>query len=140
MAQNEKVFAGVRSDIVRDAKLLQQIVKNKYGIDILYIWGLKTFAQQASIYASGRTKPGKIVTNAKAGESYHNYGFALDFCILTNGKADWKCIEKYKLVGQEAVKLKFTWGGNFKSFKDYGHIERNYGFTIKDLLAGKRPK
>ncbi|MBH8600228.1 M15 family metallopeptidase, partial [Thermoactinomyces sp. CICC 23799] len=46
----------------------------KAGLDILITDGLRTFAEQNELYAQGRTKPGKIVTNAKAGQSYHNFG------------------------------------------------------------------
>src|SRR6185369_2121751 len=51
---------------------------------------LRTFIEQDALYAKGRTiinpdgaspvKPmGNIVTRAKGGESFHNYGLALDF-------------------------------------------------------------
>ena len=49
--------------------------------------GLRTFAEQDALYAQGRTKPGKKVTNAKGGQSVHNYGFACfseDTRVLTN--------------------------------------------------------
>ena len=49
--------------------------------------GLRTFAEQDALYAQGRTKPGKKVTNAKGGQSVHNYGFACfseDTRVFTN--------------------------------------------------------
>jgi hypothetical protein len=52
---------------------------------------LRTIAEQDALYAQGRTKPGKKVTNAKGGQSYHNFGLACfsdDTEILTN--EGWK--------------------------------------------------
>ena len=50
---------------------------------------LRSGAEQDALYAKGRTEPGKIVTKARAGQSAHQYGLALDFVILDAGKADW---------------------------------------------------
>ena len=59
------------------------------GIEILVTSTLRTFDEQAELFAIGRTKPGDIVTNAKAGESWHNFGLAFDVVPLVNGKAIW---------------------------------------------------
>ncbi|MED0738884.1 M15 family metallopeptidase, partial [Aneurinibacillus thermoaerophilus] len=53
------------------------------GIYVLITQGYRSIAEQNELYAQGRTKPGKIVTNAKGGTSYHNYGLALDFALYT---------------------------------------------------------
>ena len=50
--------------------------------------GLRTFAEQDALYAQGRTKPGAKVTNAKGGQSIHNYGLAVDIYPVINGKID----------------------------------------------------
>lgn len=47
-----------------------------------FAYTIRTFAEQEALYAQGRTKPGKVVTNAKAGMSYHNYGLAVDIVLL----------------------------------------------------------
>ncbi len=52
--------------------------------------GLRTFKEQDALYAIGRTLHGKKVTNAKGGQSIHNYGFAVDICLIIDGKtASW---------------------------------------------------
>ena len=51
--------------------------------------GFRTFALQDALYAQGRTTPGAIVTNAKGGQSPHNYGLAVDVTLLTPRGADW---------------------------------------------------
>ena len=46
--------------------------------------GYDTYGAQMAIWAQGRTKPGKIVTNAKGGQSAHNFGIAIDFVLDKN--------------------------------------------------------
>src|SRR3977135_4181957 len=60
------------------------------GHTIEVVQGLRTFAEQDALFAQGRTKPGQIVTNAKGGQSNHNYGLAVDLCPLIDGKPQWK--------------------------------------------------
>lgn len=59
------------------------------GIDILVTCTTRTMDEQARLYAQGRTIPGHIVTNAKPGQSAHNYGLAVDIVPLVDGKPDW---------------------------------------------------
>lgn len=59
------------------------------GIEIIVTCTLRTDAEQTALYAQGRTLPGHIVTNAKAGQSAHQYGLAIDVVPMVNGKPDW---------------------------------------------------
>ena len=59
------------------------------GFTIRISQGLRTWPQQDTLYQQGRTTPGSIVTHAKAGESYHNYGLAIDFVPIENAEAIW---------------------------------------------------
>jgi peptidoglycan L-alanyl-D-glutamate endopeptidase CwlK len=95
--------------------------------------GLRTWDEQAKLYAQGRTIAGKKVTNAKPGQSIHNYGLAVDICLMIDGKtaswdtakdwdndriADWyECVKIFAKHGWE-------WGGNWKTFKDLPHFEK----------------
>ena len=38
----------------------------------------RSIERQNELFAQGRTAPGAIVTNARGGQSMHNYGLALD--------------------------------------------------------------
>lgn len=51
-------------------------------IEPLIYCGRRTMEEQAALYAKGRTAGGKIVTKARPGESYHNYGLAFDWVPL----------------------------------------------------------
>lgn len=105
---------------------------------------LRTFEEQEQLYAIGRTKPGKIVTKANPGQSYHNYGLAVDFCLLTNqgGEASWNRAAdlniNQKSDWDEIVSLfkhyGWEWGGDWASFKDYPHLQKTFGYSTADLL------
>ncbi|WP_272945308.1 M15 family metallopeptidase [Paenibacillus gorillae] len=121
----------------------------KIGITILITDGMRTSEEQDRLYEQGRSKSGPIVTNVRGGESYHNYGLAIDFALRTvednsvvwdmeydgngNGKADWMEVVAI------AKKLGFTWGGDWKNFRDYPHLQMDFGYSIADLKRGKRP-
>ena len=49
------------------------------GIDVLITSTYRDAESQNALYAQGRTTPGKKVTNAKGGQSFHNWKVAFDF-------------------------------------------------------------
>lgn len=137
---------------------IREIVKKAYleacdkltGRAILRLsYTLRTFAEQDGLYAQGRTKPGKVVTWVKGGESYHNYAMAWDIVLLldkdgngtyetasweTNvdfdgdGQADWReVVESFTKIGAE-------WGGNWgKPKTDEPHFQITLGHSIHSL-------
>ncbi|WP_238403948.1 M15 family metallopeptidase [Paenibacillus paridis] len=118
------------------------------GIDILISDGFRSSEEQDAIYAKGRTAEGQVVTQVQGGHSYHNYGLAIDFALRTkkgevvwdmeydgnkNGKADWMEVVAI------AKKLGFSWGGDWKNFPDYPHLQMDFGYSIRQLRNGQRP-
>lgn len=98
------------------------------GINVQVAQALRTNEEQQALYDIGRTKPGKIVTNAKPGTSFHNYGVAVDlFFINDKGEAYWdvKAFKKVWAIAQELGLNKegLVWGGEFKSLVDYPHFQ-----------------
>lgn len=70
---------------------------------------------------------GNHVTSARAFQSKHQYGLAVDLAPVRDGKLliserDPWAMEAYLALGEEAAKAGLTWGGNWW-FKDYGHVE-----------------
>lgn len=66
------------------------------GIDLLITCTFRSPQVQAQLYAQGRTAPGRIVTNARPGQSSHNYriagmpaSLAIDVVPLRHGKPVW---------------------------------------------------
>lgn len=114
------------------------------NIAIRIVQGLRTFPEQDNLY---NQKP--KVTNAKAGQSYHNYGLAIDFALLidtnNDGKYDvlsWDTLKDGDKDGlpdwKEVVKVfeaaGYEWGGAWSSFKDAPHLEKRFGLHWKELL------
>lgn len=105
------------------------------NVQIIVTQSLRTFAESDALYAQGRTKPGAIVTKAAAGQSYHNYGLAFDFEMLTNGKPDWTVGPNWMKVVEIMKKHGFSWGGDFpEGFHDNPHFENHYGINWRKLL------
>ena len=135
----EKKLVGVHPLVATKAR---QLIERAYreGINVIITQGFRTIEEQNALYAQGRTKPGKIVTNARGGYSYHNFGLAFDFAVLNaDGSVNWNVDEKWKRVGAIGKSLGLEWGGDWKDFKDYPHFQMTFGLSLADLRAGKRP-
>lgn len=99
------------------AKALKMIeLAAEEGVTIRVSQGLRTFDEQNALFGK-RPK----VTNAKGGQSSHNYGVATDFVVYVNGKVTWD-VEYYKSIGRWASQVGLTWGGNWR-FKDMPHVQ-----------------
>ncbi len=122
------------------AKLCRQFVEKckAEGIDILITSTYRDAESQNALYAQGRTAPGKRVTNAKAGQSYHNYRCAFDFVPLKNGKAQWQDIALFKHCGEIGKALGLQWAGDWVRFKEYAHFQWTNGLTLAQLRAGAK--
>lgn len=92
------------------------------GIELRIYMALRTWDEQAELYSQGRTKPGKIITNAKAGYSWHNFALAYDCVEIKDGKAIWDNTNWNK-IGELGKQCDLEWGGDWKSFKDRPHFE-----------------
>lgn len=123
------------------AKLCRAFVAacKKDGIDILITSTWRDNAAQNALYAQGRTKPGKKVTNAKAGQSFHNYKLAFDFVPIVNGKAQWNDLATFKRAGAIGERLGLDWAGRWVSFKELAHLQWTGGLSLAQLRAGKKP-
>lgn len=138
-------------NIREQVKALIEQAEDKLGefASIRIVQGLRTIEEQDSLYAQGRTKPGPRVTNSRGGQSYHNYGLAIDFAILydkdKNGTFEalsWDTLTDMDKDGQkdwdEVVeifeKANYVWGGRFNSIKDNPHLEKNFGYNWRSLL------
>lgn len=98
--------------------------------------------EQNALYNQGRTTPGTKVTNAKGGQSLHNYFPSLAFDIAfvdgKNGKVDWSLDLFKKFASIICRDQNIEWGGNWKSFKDNPHFGFN-NYKWQDAAAGKQP-
>ncbi|GMK37724.1 peptidoglycan L-alanyl-D-glutamate endopeptidase CwlK [Paenibacillus sp. CCS19] len=118
------------------------------GIQVVITDGFRSSAEQDALYRQGREDSGAVVTQVKGGESYHNYGLAVDFALRMpsndviwdmkydgnrNDQADWMEVVAI------AKKLGFTWGGDWEGFKDNPHLQMDFGYSIRQLKRGHYP-
>jgi len=88
--------------------------------------GLRSWAEQGQLYDQGRTLPGKIVTNAPPGSSYHNFGLAVDLVPMDQvpPQPDWNInhpVWQQLLSAGRSVGL--TEGAGFRTFPDNPHFQ-----------------
>lgn len=107
------------------------------GIYVCVAQGYRSTADQNNLYAIGRTvdvhKP--VVTNARGGQSNHNYGVAVDLCQYdkTIDKIKWEVsTPSYKKIVSAMKAEGFKWGGDWASFRDYPHFE------LYDAVRGEK--
>lgn len=85
---------------------------------------------QAADYARGRSAPGKVVTNAKPGQSLHNYypALAFDVAFKRGNVLSWD-VALFAAFAAIAKRFGLAWGGDWKTFRDNPHFEPpNYGW------------
>jgi peptidoglycan L-alanyl-D-glutamate endopeptidase CwlK len=100
------------------------------GFPMFAASGRRSAAEQAALYAQGRTKPGRIVTNADGSpgrESLHQLGRALDCAFVDDPNTEkietWDSRQPWDLYGLMAEKLGLRWGGRWTRISDRPHIE-----------------
>jgi peptidoglycan L-alanyl-D-glutamate endopeptidase CwlK len=104
--------------------------------------GLRSLEAQAKLYAQGRTEPGKIVTKAKPGQSFHNFAIAMDFCRDADTdrsglQPDWD-LDAYKILAEEATKVGLESAYYWDSFKEGPHVQlpvARHGITLAMLRS-----
>jgi peptidoglycan L-alanyl-D-glutamate endopeptidase CwlK len=117
------------------ASLCNQFVAKckEQNIDVIITSTYRDYESQEALYAQGRTKPGKKVTNAKGGQSYHNFKVAFDFCPIVNGKAQWTDVTTFTKCGEIAESLGLEWAGRWLRFKELAHCQLTEGKTLAQL-------
>ena len=105
-------------------------VQKETGYDVIITSGYRTFEKQQQLYDSGQT-------TARAGNSFHNYGMAIDINAVKVGswlrmgssKSSWE----QSGIPQIAENMGLRWGGNFSSFYDPVHFDLGNEYTLSSL-------
>jgi len=98
------------------------------GLDLVLTQGVRSAQQQAALYAQGRTRPGKIVTNCDGVRKVSNhqpkadgYGYAVDVAWRIHGEITWE--GPWDTLGKLATAHGLIWGGTWTTFPDRPHLE-----------------
>ena len=145
LSQNDKDKINTLHPEIRDnvTNMLQNLRKDEVTVEITLAY--RSYEEQDALYAKGRDEKGevidasKVVTNAKGGQSYHNFGLAFDLTVYDkNGKKDWnKDSDAWKKVIAEGKRQGFDAGAEWIDFPDLPHFEKTFGLTPKQLREKK---
>ena len=112
-----------------------------HGIDLIVTSTYRDFESQNALYAQGRTTGGSIVTNARGGQSFHNYKCAIDIVPIVGGKPVWDARNLiWNKIGSLGKLAGLEWAGDWKAFKETAHFQYTGGLTLKDIEEGKEIK
>ena len=108
------------------------------GIEILITQGFRSWSGQAWDYASGRFRPGSIVTRAKPGYSFHQYGVAFDFVPTDlSGGIHYNDMNRIQQVAHFAKSQGWEWGGDWpEPATDNPHLQFTQGHDINFFRNG----
>ena len=118
--------------LIRDyVRNLISCVKLDLGIDLVVTYGFRSFKEQDLIYQKGRDLVGEIVTYARGGESYHNYGLAFD--VKPDLSYEEVKVFNFAEIGAIGKKIGFEWGGNFTVLDDKRHFQKRFGLNYSEM-------
>ena len=141
-ARSEKVIGKLHPRVQAYARALY-FKAREHGLTIQIISGLRSYAEQDALYAQGRTEPGNVVTNARAGHSNHNFGIAFDIGLFERNEYLGES-PMYKAVGALGEELGLEWGGNWRTLVDQPHFQLRpawaAGLSQSRLLSGLRSR
>ena len=121
------------------SSMLTNLKKDNINVEISL--ATRTYEEQDRLYSKGRNEKGeiidesKVVTYAKGGQSYHNFGLAFDVEVYNeNGTKNWnKQSEAWQKVINEGKKQGFVAGAEWNDFPDLPHFENSFGNTQSAL-------
>ena len=123
--------------VVKEKALLFKEECKKQGLDVLIYCTHRSDEEQDELYKQGRSKPGRIVTNARGGESWHNHRCAFDFVPLVAGKPAWDDTNLYRKAGVIAESVGLEWAGRWAGkLRETAHCQYTGGLTLAQLKSG----
>jgi peptidoglycan L-alanyl-D-glutamate endopeptidase CwlK len=116
------------------AELIRRMGLAGYGYSVGISSTYRDNEYQNYLYEEGRSRPGEIRTNAKGGQSMHNYRLAFD--IFQNIKGQEYDLKFLQTAGKIWQEMGGTWGGSWTSFPDKPHFEYTGGISLGLLQNG----
>jgi len=128
-----KIFDGLQADFKEKVIRWYEECKAE-GLKILVYCGYRSNEDQEKLYKQGRSAKGNIVTNARAGQSFHNYGRAIDYVPVKNGETSWDDTASYvkaQRIGKEFGLRPISW--------ELPHLEDDSFKNWRELQASQKP-
>ncbi|MDV9040686.1 M15 family metallopeptidase [Stenotrophomonas sp. RAC2] len=112
----------IDADLQQRVLAIYEVMRRQYGYEMVLIEGYRSPERQAELMAGGKA------TRAGAWQSCHQYGLGVDSAPIRDGKLQWDMNDEwtkrgYFLYGELAEQAGLDWGGNWRSIKDYVHVE-----------------
>jgi peptidoglycan L-alanyl-D-glutamate endopeptidase CwlK len=128
---SEAFLANINPSLADKIRQMAAVLAGR-GITVIATAGVRTWAEQDTLYAQGRTTPGKIVTNAQGGYSWHNFGCAVDCAPeVIDGQIDWNASHpQWKLMEEVGVSLGLVSGANWLRLQDAPHFQLTGRFPV----------
>ena len=125
-----KFINSLNPDVSQLARKFLDLAKANH-LEVRILTAFRNWNEQDRLYTQGRTTPGDIITNARGGESYHNWGLAFDAAPFKNGVISNEP-SQYKKMGELGVQAGLKWVGNFKDIVDLPHFQYTHGLSAQD--------
>ncbi|WP_160170706.1 peptidoglycan-binding protein [Luteimonas huabeiensis] len=131
-AATDRRIAGLHPEVRATAAAFVNRVEQELGIRLRVTQGYRSIAEQDALYAQGRTAPGDVVTNARGGSSYHNYGLAFDVVeVRPDGSVNWET--DWDAIGRIGESMGLEWGGQWTRLVDRPHFQMDFGLSTAQL-------
>lgn len=135
--------------VAQRVKALKARAEKELGIELRITATYRDNEYQNFEFSKGRNATGqvvdksKVVTNARGGQSWHQYKCAVDVVPIKNGVADWGTTKEgfalWQHIGAIGEECGLEWAYRWKSFPEMAHFQYTAGLSMADLAAGKVP-
>ncbi|RNF83895.1 M15 family peptidase [Lysobacter psychrotolerans] len=135
IASADRRWNNIDPDFQQRVLAIYQVMR-QHGYEMVLVEGYRSPERQARLAAGGKA------TRAGAGQSCHQYGLAVDSAPMRDGKLQWNMEDPwtrrgYFLYGELAQQAGLEWGGNWRSIKDYVHLEMKDACRSARRAAGR---
>ncbi|WP_035375168.1 M15 family metallopeptidase [Pseudoduganella violaceinigra] len=122
LAQADRDWQRLDKDFAQRLLAVFNVMRERHGYEMALLEGYRSPERQDRLAAAG-----SHVSNARAFQSFHQYGLAADCAFIRDGKLviserDPWAMRGYQLYGEAAESVGMVWGGRW-SMMDFGHTE-----------------
>lgn len=133
---SESLLAGVHPKLAEKVRLMADALSQE-NITIRVVQGLRSWAEQAVLYSKGRdmqgniVNPAQVVTHAKPGASWHNFGLAVDVTPFDGNIPDWNATHPaWKRIVAVGESMGLVSGSIWRTFPDWPHFQLTGKFPV----------